>query len=86
MRAFYIAVCVFCIIYGSINNSHAMRCKGKLLVRGDSIVRLVANCGTPIYSEVIIKNNRIMKLFVYKKKYGREKRVFVYHGVIIGVK
>ena len=65
-------------------DSNAMRCKGKLIMKGDSILKVFRNCGQPLYSQRIIKNNRFMTLFIYEIN-GKEKRVFLRNATVVEV-
>lgn len=65
-------------------NANALRCGNKIILVGDSVLKVLENCGRPLYSQIIIKNNKLIKLFIYKKN-GREQRVFLRHANVIGV-
>lgn len=67
-----------------VKDLYAMRCNYKLILKGDSVLKVVRNCGRPIYSQRIIRNNRFMTLFIYELN-NREKRVFLRNGVVVGV-
>ena len=65
--------------------AYAMRCNGKLVLVGDSIIKVIENCGRPLYSQRIIHRDRFMTLLIYKKKYGREKRLFILNATVVEV-
>ena len=66
MRAFYIVFCLGLIVFGGIKEANAMRCQGKLIMKGDYIYKMFEYCGKPLYSmrDTGIRGDRI--IYIYK--------------------
>ena len=84
MRNLYIAIIVVLISFGVMNQAHALRCGTKLINKGDSILKVLEYCGQPVYSDYVVYRQRLTRLYIYKQG-GREQRIYLRAGRVIGV-
>jgi hypothetical protein len=85
MRNLHIVVVVLLMCFGVMKEASALRCGNRLINEGDSILKVLEHCGQPIYSDYTMYRGRISKLYIYKQN-GREQRIFIRSGTVIGVR
>lgn len=83
MRNIYILIIVMLLtVYA--RETFALRCGSKLINKGDSILKVLEYCGSPIYSDYVTYGQRLARLYIYKQN-GREQRLYLRAGRVIGV-
>ena len=84
MRNLYIAVIIVLIAWGLTKPAHALRCGNRVISAGDSVLKVFEHCGQPLYQDFTMYLGKISKLYIYKQN-GREQRVFLRNGNVVGV-
>jgi len=85
MKNLYIAIIIVLVSLSFVKDSYALRCGNKLINKGDSILKVLEYCGEPLYSDFAIVRDRLVRLYIYKQN-GREQRIYLRNGTVIGVK
>lgn len=81
MKAIYLVVLTVLIGFGINKEANAMRCDGKIVRVGDSVYKLIKNCGRPL--AISYGDWGMTDIYTYEI-YGREQSVIIRNGKIVG--
>jgi hypothetical protein len=84
MRNLYVVVIVLLLCFGISRPSHALRCGNKIILEGDFILKVLKNCGKPVFTDFMMYNNHLTKMMVYKKD-GRDQIIYLRNNFVIEV-
>lgn len=84
MRNMYIVILVVLMFFGAMRDSHALRCGNKIILEGDFILKVLKNCGKPIFSDFMMYRNHLTKMMVYRKD-GRDQIIYLRNNFVIEV-
>jgi len=84
MRSLYIMMIVVLIGVSLTSKSYALRCGNAFIREGDSILKVLEYCGQALYTDYVVYNGRVVKMYIYKQN-RREQRVYLKAGRVIGV-
>lgn len=72
------------VLLVSISDAHALRCGNKIILEGDFVLKVLKNCGKPVFTDFMIYRNHLTKMMVYKKD-GRDQIIYLRNNFVIEV-
>ena len=73
------------ILLFTFSDASALRCGTKLILEGDFVLKVLKNCGKPIFTDFMLYNNHLTKLMVYKKN-GRNQYIYLRNNFVVEIK